>query len=138
MGEGGQDVSSTPQQPKTVMLVDDSRTVRHLMALILHRQGHRIVMFESAMEALSALNRFTPDLIFLDITLPGMDGLDVCKIIKENKATRHIPVVMLSGNNEVFDKVMGRLAGAADYITKPFEPNTIIQCLETYCSVEKS
>ncbi len=129
-------MSSTLPPQKTVMLIDDSRTVRNLMALILHRQGYRIVMFESAMEALSALHRFTPDLIFLDVTLPGMDGLDVCKIIKENTATRHIPVVMLSGNNEIFDKVMGRLAGASDYITKPFEPNTIIQCLETYCRTE--
>jgi twitching motility two-component system response regulator PilG len=72
-------------------------------------------------------------LIFLDITLPGMDGLDVCKIIKENKATKHVPVVMLSGNDEVFDKVMGRLAGASDYITKPFEPETILKCVGSFC-----
>lgn len=85
------------------------------------------------MEALNTLTELTPDLIFLDITLPGMDGLDVCKIIKENPRTKQVPVVMLSGNDEVFDKVMGRLAGASDYITKPFEPETILKCLETYC-----
>lgn len=118
---------------KTVMVVDDSQTVRNIMALILHRAGHRSVRVSSAMEALNTLTELVPDLIFLDITLPGMDGLDVCKIIKENPRTKQVPVVMLSGNDEVFDKVMGRLAGASDYITKPFEPETILKCLETYC-----
>ncbi len=115
------------------MVVDDSQTVRNIMGLILNRTGYRSVRVASAMEALQTLTEVIPDLIFLDITLPGMDGLDVCKIIKENERTKDIPVVMLSGNNEVFDKVMGRLAGAADYITKPFEPETIVECLQTYC-----
>jgi twitching motility two-component system response regulator PilG len=115
------------------MVVDDSVTVRNIMALILHRAGHRSVRVSSAMEALNTLTELTPDMIFLDITLPGMDGLDVCKIIKENKRTKHVPVVMLSGNDEVFDKVMGRMAGASDYITKPFEPEKILKCVQTYC-----
>ena len=124
-------MTSTPQ--KVIMVVDDSQTVRNIMALILHRAGYRSVRVASAMEALHTLSQLLPDLIFLDITLPGMDGLDVCKIIKENKATKHVPVVMLSGNDEVFDKVMGRLAGASDYITKPFEPETILTCVESFC-----
>ena len=118
---------------KTIMVVDDSPTVRNIMALILHRAGHQSVRVTSAMEALHALTEVTPDLIFLDITLPGMDGFDVCKVIKENQSTKHVPVVMLSGNNEVADKVMGRMAGASDYLTKPFEPETILKCIETYC-----
>ncbi|MDH3601170.1 MAG: response regulator [Candidatus Tectomicrobia bacterium] len=115
------------------MVVDDSQTVRNIMALILHRAGFRSVRVASAMEALHTLTELTPDLIFLDITLPGMDGLDVCKIIKENPRTKNVPVVMLSGNNEVFDKVMGRLAGASDYITKPFEPESILRCIQAFC-----
>ena len=114
------------------MVVDDSQTVRNIMALILHRAGYRSVRVASAMEALHTLTELTPDLIFLDITLPGMDGLDVCKIIKENPRTKQVPVVMLSGNNEVFDKVMGRLAGASDYITKPFEPESILSCIKSF------
>jgi DNA-binding response OmpR family regulator len=105
------------------------------MALLLHRHGYRLIVVSSGMEALSVLSRFVPDLIFLDIMLPGIDGLDVCKIIKENRATRDIPIIILSGNDEVFDKVMGRLAGASDYITKPFDPNKILKCLETYLQV---
>ena len=120
-------------EQKVIMVVDDSQTVRNIMGLILNRTGYRSVRVASAMEALQTLTEVIPDLIFLDITLPGMDGLDVCKIVRENERTKDVPVVMLSGNNEVFDKVMGRLAGAADYITKPFEPETIVECLQTYC-----
>jgi len=115
------------------MVVDDSQTVRNIMALIVHRLGHRIIRASSAIEGLALLTESVPDLIFLDITLPGMDGLDVCKVIKNTRHTKHVPVIMLSGNDQVFDKVMGRLAGASDYITKPFEPETIRKCLETYC-----
>lgn len=117
---------------KVIMVVDDSQTVRNIMALILNRSGYRSIRVASAMEALQTLTELTPDLIFLDITLPGMDGLDVCKIIKENPRTKQVPVVMLSGNNEVFDKVMGRLAGASDYITKPFEPENILKCIQSF------
>ena len=115
------------------MVVDDSQTVRNIMALIVHRLGHRAIRASSAMEGLALLTESVPDLIFLDVTLPGMDGLDVCKVIKNTRHTKHVPVIMLSGNDQVFDKVMGRLAGASDYITKPFEPETIRKCLETYC-----
>jgi CheY-like chemotaxis protein len=120
------------EKSKIIMVVDDSQTVRNIMALILNRSGYRSVRVASAMEALQTLTELTPDLIFLDITLPGMDGLDVCKIIKENPRTKQVPVIMLSGNNEVFDKVMGRLAGASDYITKPFEPESILKCIHLF------
>jgi twitching motility two-component system response regulator PilG len=129
---GGQTLSQTSQQ-KAIMVVDDSQTVRNIMALIVHRLGHRTIRAASAMEGLTLLTESVPDLIFLDVTLPGMDGLDVCKVIKNTRHTKHVPVIMLSGNDQVFDKVMGRLAGASDYITKPFEPETIRKCLETYC-----
>jgi DNA-binding response OmpR family regulator len=125
-------LSQTSQQ-KAIMVVDDSQTVRNIMALIVHRLGHRTIRAASVMEGLTLLTESVPDLIFLDITLPGMDGLDVCKVIKNTRHTKHVPVIMLSGNDQVFDKVMGRLAGASDYITKPFEPETIRKCLETYC-----
>ena len=129
---GDQTLLQTSQQ-KAIMVVDDSQTVRNIMALIVHRLGHRVIRASSAMEGLALLTGSVPDLIFLDITLPGMDGLDVCKVIKNTRHTKHVPVIMLSGNDQVFDKVMGRLAGASDYITKPFEPETIRKCLETYC-----
>jgi DNA-binding response OmpR family regulator len=134
---GDQTLLQTSQQ-KAIMVVDDSQTVRNIMALIVHRLGHRVIRASSAMEGLALLTESVPDLIFLDITLPGMDGLDVCKVIKNTRHTKHVPVIMLSGNDQVFDKVMGRLAGASDYITKPFEPETIRKCLETYCGQSNS
>lgn len=123
----------TPESQKVIMVVDDSQTVRNIMALIVHRLGHRIVRTHSALEALSTLNEIVPDLIFLDITLPGMDGLDVCKVIKGHERVKQVPVIILSGSEHESDKVMGHLAGAADHITKPFEPETIRKCVETYC-----
>jgi len=132
LSQGAQTLSQTSQQ-KAIMVVDDSQTVRNIMALIVHRLGHRAIRASSAMEGLALLTESVPDLIFLDVTWPGMDGLDVCKVIKNTRHTKHVPVIMLSGNDQVFDKVMGRLAGASDYITKPFEPETIRKCLETYC-----
>jgi DNA-binding response OmpR family regulator len=123
----------TPESQKVIMVVDDSQTVRNIMALIVHRLGHRVVRTRSALEALSTLNEMVPDLIFLDITLPGMDGLDVCKVIKGHERVKQVPVIILSGSGHESDKMMGHLAGAADHITKPFEPETIRKCVETYC-----
>ena len=88
----------TPESQKVIMVVDDSQTVRNIMALIVHRLGHRIVRTRSALEALSTLNEVVPDLIFLDITLPGMDGLDICKVIKGHPRIQHVPVIILSGS----------------------------------------
>jgi DNA-binding response OmpR family regulator len=132
---GGQTLPQTPALQKVIMVVDDSQTVRNILALIVHRLGHQIVRTRSAIEALSTLNEIVPDLIFLDITLPGMDGLDICKVIKGHERVKQIPVIILSGSGHEDDKVMGRLAGAADYITKPFEPETIRKCVETYCGL---
>ena len=112
----------TPESQKVIMVVDDSQTVRNIMALIVHRLGHRVVRTRSALEVLSTLNEMVPDLIFLDITLPGMDGLDVCKVIKGHERVKQVPVIILSGSGHESDKMMGHLAGAADHITKPFEP----------------
>jgi CheY-like chemotaxis protein len=123
----------TPELQKVIMVVDDSQTVRNILALIVHRLGHQIVRTRSAIEALSTLNELVPDLIFLDITLPGMDGLDVCKVIKGHKRVKQVPVIILSGSGQDADKAMARAGGAADYITKPFEPETIRKCVETYC-----
>src|SRR5262245_49790837 len=115
------------------MVVDDSQTVRNIMALIVHRLGHQIVRTRSALEALSTLNEIVPDLIFLDITLPGMDGLDICKVIKEHKRVQHVPVIILSGCGQAFVRGLGRVAGAGAHISSPCEPEASRKCGETYC-----
>lgn len=114
----------------TILVVDDSPTIRKLVGMTLKRYDYEVVTAEDGMEALGKLNYIDPALVLLDITMPRMDGYQVCKIIKNNRETRHIPVIMLSGKDGFFDKVRGRLAGSNVYITKPFDPNVLLQVVE--------
>lgn len=119
---------------RIILLVDDSATVRKLVAVTLERRGHRVLVASGAMEAMAKLNETALDLVLLDVTMPHMDGYQLCKLIKGNGATKDIPIVMLSGKDGFFDKVRGRMAGAVGYITKPFEPTALIEAVENYCS----
>ncbi len=120
-----------------VMAVDDSLTVRKVVNLTLERNGYRVITAADGMEALALLNDHTPHLILLDITMPRMDGYQVCKVIKQNPYTKSIPVVMLSGNDGFFDKMKGKLAGATDYLTKPFKEDTLLASLKKYVKPRK-
>lgn len=117
---------------KTIMVVDDSPTVRKLISGKLEKCGHTVIMAIDGMDAMEKLNQVMPDLILLDITMPRMDGYQVCKLIRGNEATKEIPIVMISGKDGFFDKVRGRMAGTTSYITKPFGPETLMKMLETY------
>jgi twitching motility two-component system response regulator PilG len=125
---------ATLQSRRLVLVVDDSQTIRKVIATALERQRYRVAMAGDGMQALAKLDEEMPDLILLDITMPRMDGYQVCKVIKQNKFTKEIPVVMLSGNDGFFDKVKGRMAGATDYLTKPFEPAVLLKTIQKYCS----
>ncbi len=120
----------TPFVRGTILVVDDSPTIRKLVGMTLKRYDYEVVTADDGMEALGKLNYIDPALVLLDITMPRMDGYQVCKIIKNNQDTRHIPVIMLSGKDGFFDKVRGRLAGSNVYITKPFDPNVLLQVVE--------
>ena len=111
----------------TILVVDDSPTICRLVTTTLEKRGYRVDAAADGMEALAKLNDAVPDLILLDITMPRLDGYKLCKIIKDNKETKQTPVVMLSGKDGFLDKVKGRMAGATDYVTKPFKPATLIQ-----------
>jgi twitching motility two-component system response regulator PilG len=124
-------------QARTVLVIDDSATIRKLVAMTLEKQGHRVMEAAEMMEALAKLNEATPDMILLDICLPGMDGYQICKIIKAYPSTKDVPVVMLSGKDGFFDKVRARLVGAQGYLTKPVVPNDLISAVETYCVQDK-
>jgi twitching motility two-component system response regulator PilG len=119
-------------QTNTVLVVDDSPTVRRLVALTLEKSGYRVLPAADGMAALGMLHDGTIDLVLLDITMPRMDGYQLCKLIKENEATKHIPVVMLSGKDGFFDKVRGRMAGSSEYITKPFEKHALLEIVHKY------
>lgn len=127
----------TEIEARTVLVIDDSATIRKLVSMTLEKQGHRVMEAAEMMEALAKLNEATPDMILLDICLPGMDGYQICKIIKAYPSTKDVPVVMLSGKDGFFDKVRARLVGAQGYLTKPVVPNDLIKAVEAYCAVEK-
>jgi len=114
----------------TILAVDDSPTVRKLVSITLEMHNYRVLSAVDGMSALSELNDKLPDLILLDITMPRMDGYQLCKIIKDNPNTTHIPVVMLSGKDGIFDKIKGRMAGATAYLTKPFDPDKLLKVVE--------
>jgi twitching motility two-component system response regulator PilG len=126
--------NETPEDSgKTIMVVDDSPTVRKLITGKLEKHGHRVVVAVDGMDALAKISEEKPDLILLDVTMPRLDGYQLCKHIKQTAATKHIPVVMISGKDGFFDKVRGRMAGSTAYITKPFGPETLLQTVENYC-----
>jgi twitching motility two-component system response regulator PilG len=120
-----------------VLVVDDSATIRHLVAHTLHSAGYVVRMAEDGVKALSMLQDGLPDLIFMDINMPRMDGYQVCRVIKHDETTKRVPVVMLSGKDGFFDKVKGRLAGSAEYITKPFEGDSLIRSVEKHIVLHK-
>ncbi len=123
--------SSMPKNRK-ILVVDDSATVRKLISAKLSKSGHEVLCATDGIEALEKINEIMPDLILLDINMPRMDGYQVCKLIRNNEATKDVPVVMISGKDGFFDKVRGRMAGTTGYITKPFGPETLMKTVETY------
>jgi twitching motility two-component system response regulator PilG len=121
---------------KSILVVDDSPTVRKLIAGKLEKCGHEVICANDGVEAMERLEHFVPDLILLDITMPRMDGYQVCKQIRSNSSTKDVTVVMISGKDGFFDKVRGRMAGTTGYITKPFGPETLMKAVEMYLSGE--
>jgi len=119
---------------KRILVVDDSATVRKLIAGKLEKCGHEVFCAADGIEAIEQLDNMIPDLVLLDITMPRMDGYQVCKVIRGKDSTKDVPVVMISGKDGFFDKVRGRMAGTTGYITKPFGPETLMKAVETYLS----
>ncbi len=117
---------------KKILVVDDSPTVRKLISGKLEKSGHTVICAVDGIEALARVEEGLPDLVLLDITMPRMDGYEVCKQIRSNPDAKDLPVVMISGKDGFFDKVRGRMAGSSGYVTKPFGPETLMKALETY------
>ena len=115
-----------------VLVVDDSPTIRKIVEITLKREGVQVVGAASGVLALAALANAPPRLVLLDIMLPKVNGYQICWIIRRNPAYKHIPVVILSGKDGVFDKMRGKLVGAAEYITKPFEPRDLVRVVRKY------
>lgn len=109
-----------------ILVVDDEEDILELVRYNLSKDGYRVSLVTSGEEALKAARSSQPDVILLDLMLPGVDGLEVCRLLKQDPKTQHIPVIMLSAKGEEADIVTGLELGAADYITKPFSPRILI------------
>ena len=107
-------------RPK-VLIADDDETLRHLITEALPKHKYEVYQAADGHETLETVKNLRPDIVILDVMMPGMDGIEVCKAIRENSQTRNIPVIMLTARAPIEDKLKGIESGADDYITKPFD-----------------
>lgn len=123
-------VETTPQ--KHVLVVEDSRTTRALVVRFLEKNGFGVIEAEDGFQALSRLNDERPDLVLLDIILPGMDGYKILSIIRNSADFKELPVIMLTSRDGLLNKMKGRLAGSTAYLTKPFDPEALLKTIGEY------
>lgn len=116
---------------QTILVVDDEKDILELVDYNLRSAGFQVFLAETGEDALKVTQSDCPDLIILDLMLPGLSGLSVCRLLKADKRTSHIPVVMLTAKGEERDIVAGLELGADDYITKPFSPKVLIARVKT-------
>src|SRR6266581_1920156 len=111
---------------KTILIVEDEHDVLDLLALNLRKAGFTISTASDGAAGLHKARTESPTLIVLDLMLPKMSGLEICKILKSDPATRHIPILMLTAKAEEIDRIVGLEFGADDYVTKPFSPREVV------------
>ncbi|MGY6586984.1 MAG: response regulator [Wenzhouxiangella sp.] len=109
-----------------IMLIDDSRTIRRSAETMLAREGCEVITANDGFEALALIHKHEPDLIFVDIMMPRLDGYQTCAIVKNNDRFRNTPVVMLTSKDGLFDKARGRIVGSDQYLTKPFTRDELL------------
>jgi twitching motility two-component system response regulator PilG len=112
-----------------VLVVDDSNTIRRSAEMFLKQGGHDVMLAEDGFDALAKVNDFHPDLVFCDVLMPRLDGYQTCAIVRRNARFSGVPVVLLSSKDGVFDKARARMAGAQDYLIKPFSKEQLLQAV---------
>jgi len=129
--DAGVSDSAAPAGAK-VLVIDDSNTIRRSAEIFLRQGGHEVVLAEDGFDALAKVNDHDPELIFCDILMPRLDGYQTCAIIKRNQRFAHVPVIMLSSKDGLFDKARGRMVGSQDYLTKPFTKEQLLRAVDEY------
>ena len=123
--------ATTPPGSK-VLVIDDSNTIRRSAEIFLRQGGHEVVLAEDGFDALAKVNDHDPQVIFCDILMPRLDGYQTCAIIKRNPRFAHVPVIMLSSKDGLFDKARGRMVGSDDYLTKPFTKEQLLRAVRQF------
>lgn len=117
-----------------VMVIDDSNTIRRSAEIFLKQAGCEVILAEDGFDALSKIASYLPDVIFVDIMMPRLDGYQTCSLIKRNSRFKSTPVIMLSSKDGVFDRARGRMVGSDQYLTKPFTQESLIEAVTTYAA----
>jgi len=117
---------NTPSKGKTILVVDDEQVIRDVLKRLLLREGYDVLSAASGKEAMGILRSARPDLVLLDIAMPEMSGIEICRWIRRDSATPRLPIIMITGKSGVNDEVEGLETGADDYVTKPFNTEELI------------
>ena len=118
-----------------VMVIDDSKTIRRTAETLLKREGAEVVTATDGFEALAKIADQHPQIIFVDIMMPRLDGYQTCALIKNNQVFKHTPVIMLSSKDCLFDKARGRIVGSEQYLTKPFTREELIEAIRKHVNI---
>ncbi len=117
-----------------VMVIDDSKTIRRTAETLLQREGCEVVTAVDGFEALSKIAEANPDIVFVDIMMPRLDGYQTCALIKNSLNYQNIPVIMLSSKDGLFDQAKGRDVGSDEYLTKPFSKDELLNAIRNHVS----
>ena len=127
-----QDGSDLDLRGLRVMVIDDSRTIRRTAETLLVREGCEVVTATDGFEALSKIADHNPQIVFVDIMMPRLDGCQTCALLKHSQTFKTVPVSMLSSKDGLFDKARGRIVGSEQYLTKPFTREELLGAIRTY------
>ncbi|MBL8489150.1 MAG: twitching motility response regulator PilG [Rhodocyclaceae bacterium] len=115
-----------------VMVIDDSNTIRKSAEIFLMQSGCTVVLAEDGFDALAKIADHQPDIIFVDIMMPRLDGYQTCALIKKNSRFASTPVIMLSSKDGLFDRARGRMVGSDEYLTKPFTKDSLLKTVAAH------
>jgi twitching motility two-component system response regulator PilG len=125
-------VSESATGAVKVLVIDDSNTIRRSAEMFLRAAGYEVILAEDGFDALAKISDHEPQVIFVDIMMPRLDGYQTCSLIKHNKVFKSIPVIMLSSKDGLFDRARGRIVGSEHYLTKPFTKDELLSAIETH------
>lgn len=120
-----------------VMVIDDSNTIRRSAEIFLGQAGCKVILAEDGFDALAKINDHNPDLIFIDVMMPRLDGYQTCALIKKNARLASTPVVMLTSRDGLFDRARGQMSGSDEYLTKPFTKDSLLKTVIRHTSTDK-
>ena len=123
---------TTATVPPRILIIDDSQTIRRSAENLLLDEGYTVLLAQDGFDALSKVVANEPDLVFVDVMMPRLDGYQTCALLKNHHRYAELPVVMLSSRDSIFDKARGRLVGADGYLTKPFTRGDLVQAVQQH------